>query len=126
MLQFETKTLLACKLVKGDPKIADLVSRVDKNIANLGTLSSKAFQHLKKMESLEGQDKFQALSSAYASLAVYATKLEQCRDVQEKLSDQIIALVSIKFTQPTSAPIPLTTSPQETLRDGFLLLKQTD
>ena len=52
MLQLDTKTLLAFKTVKGDPKLADLIARTDKNLANFGTLSTKAFKHLSKMESL--------------------------------------------------------------------------
>ncbi len=49
MLQFNAKGILAYKLVKSDPKLLDLIGRIDKNIANLGTLSSKAFKYLTKM-----------------------------------------------------------------------------
>ena len=48
----ESKSLLAFKTVKGDPKLSDLVSRLDRNLANFGTLSTKAYKHLSKLESL--------------------------------------------------------------------------
>ena len=49
MLQFNAKGILAYKLVKSDPKLSDVIGRIDKNIVNLGTLSSKAFKYLTKM-----------------------------------------------------------------------------
>ena len=49
MLQFNAKGVLAYKLVKSDPKLSDVIGRIDKNIANLGTLSGKAFKYLTKM-----------------------------------------------------------------------------
>ena len=52
MLQFESKTLLAYKSVKADAKLADVISRLERNLANFSTLNTKAFKHLVKLESL--------------------------------------------------------------------------
>ena len=78
MTNFDSKTLLACKLVKGDIKLADLICRTDKNIANIATLSNKALKQIQKMQD---EKAFSKVDSAYASLAVYALKMEQCRDI---------------------------------------------
>ena len=49
MLQFNSKQLGMLRLVKTEPKINDLLQRIDKNLSNLGTLSTKAFKYLTKM-----------------------------------------------------------------------------
>ena len=56
MLQFNAKGILAYKLVKSDPKLSDAIGRIDKNIANLGTLSGKAFKYLTKMVVEQNKD----------------------------------------------------------------------
>ena len=75
MLQLNTKPLLQGQLVKSDPKLPDLVTRLDKNISNLGALSAKAFKLLTKMTQQENQ----ALVQTYDSLAMMADKLMQCQ-----------------------------------------------
>ena len=77
MLQLDTKTILAFKSVKNDPKLSDLVARIDKNISNLGTLSSNAYKHLTKMEKVKDDDESnQKLFKTYEALSVYANKMD--------------------------------------------------
>ena len=76
MLQFSAKTLLTYQLVKSDPKVADLIGRIERNIANLGTLSGKAFKLLTKMATKQGENDMAAMVTTYDSLAVYAEKME--------------------------------------------------
>ena len=78
MLQLNTKTILAFKSVKNDPKLIDLVGRIDKNIANLGILSTKAFKYLTKMQKVKdnGDEDVQLLFKTYEALSVYAAKME--------------------------------------------------
>ena len=78
MLQLESKTLLAYKSVKGDPKLSDLLTRLDRNLSNFSTLSTKAFKHLCKLDSLAPAttDNTGKLVTAYESLAVYAGKMD--------------------------------------------------
>ena len=40
-------------MVKGSQKLSDLLSRLDRNLTNFGTLSTKAFKHLSLLEQLE-------------------------------------------------------------------------
>ena len=65
--------------MKSDPKVADLISRIERNIANLGTLSGKAFKLLTKMATKQGESNMPAMVTTYDALAVYADKMEQCR-----------------------------------------------
>ena len=65
--------------MKSDPKVADLISRIERNIANLGTLSGKAFKLLTKMATKQGESNMSAVVTTYDALAVYAEKMEQCR-----------------------------------------------
>ena len=81
MLQFSAKTLLTYQLVKSDPKVADLIGRIERNIANLGTLSGKAFKLLTKMATKQGENDMAAMVTTYDVLAVYADKMEQCRQL---------------------------------------------
>ena len=53
MLQFNNKQLSTLRLVKSDPKVLDLLQRIEKNLSNLGTLSTKAFKYLTKMAGKE-------------------------------------------------------------------------
>ena len=76
MLQLNTKTILAFKSVKNDPKLSDLVARIDKNIANLGILSTKAFKYLTKMEKVKDDEDVQLLFKTYEALSIYAAKME--------------------------------------------------
>jgi len=88
MLQLDTKTILAFKSVKNDPKLSDLVGRIDKNITNLGTLSSKAFKYLTKMEKVkDDDDNHEVLFKTYEALSVYANKMQMCSDIQVNLSE---------------------------------------
>ena len=81
MLQFSAKTLQQFQLVKSDPKVADLIGRIERNVANLGTLSGKAFKLLTKMTTKQGENDVAAMVTTYDSLAVYADKMEQCRQL---------------------------------------------
>ena len=76
MLQLNTKTILAFKSVKNDSKLSDLVARIDKNIANLGILSTKAFKYLTKMEKVKDDEDVQLLFKTYEALSIYAAKME--------------------------------------------------
>ena len=65
--------------MKSDPKLADLISRIERNIANLGTLSGKAFKLLTKMATKQGENDIATMVTTYEALSVYADKMEQCR-----------------------------------------------
>ena len=65
--------------MKSDPKLADFISRIERNIANLGTLSGKAFKLLTKMATKQGENDIAAMVTTYEALSVYADKMEQCR-----------------------------------------------
>ena len=74
MLQFNSKSILAFKIVKNDPKLSDLIGRIDKNIANLGTLSSKAFKYLTKMGVEQNNESSESLIKTYESLSAFVKK----------------------------------------------------
>ena len=65
--------------MKSDPKVADLISRIERNIVNLGTLSGKAFKLLTKMATKQEESNMSAMVTTYDAIAVYADKMEQCR-----------------------------------------------
>ena len=67
--------------MKSDPKLADLISRIERNIANLSTLSGKAFKFLTKMANKQGENDMAAMVTTYEALAVYADKMEQCKQL---------------------------------------------
>ena len=62
--------------MKSDPKLADLIGRIERNIANLGTLSGKAFKLITRMTTKQGENDMAAMVTTYDSLAVYAEKME--------------------------------------------------
>ena len=67
--------------MKSDPKLADLISRIERNIANLSTLSGKAFKFLTKMATKQGENDMAAMITTYEALVVYADKMEQCKQL---------------------------------------------
>ena len=62
--------------MKSDPKVADLISRIERNITNLSTLSGKAFKFLTKMATKQEENDMAAMITTYEALAVYADKME--------------------------------------------------
>ena len=82
-MQFETKTIYAFQIVKTDGELADLVSRMETNVANFGTLSTKAQQQLVKLhEKGDSSAKKVTLTTMYERLATLAKKMTMCWQTQ--------------------------------------------
>ncbi len=65
------------KLVKTDSKLTDLIGRLERNLANLASLSQKAYKHLSKLvDARSSEDDVATLQKSYDSLAAYAGKIE--------------------------------------------------
>ena len=89
MLQFNLKVLQAFQVVKTEATLADHLARIDKNIANLATLSQKSFKYITRLATLTADEEVDIgkVTETYESLAVYADKLRLCCDMHSKLAD---------------------------------------